>query len=88
MTPAPIFMSSTLRAAARRAGISEEQCQTLAHELSTAIDALHRRQASQIAPGHIDAYLALRWLQWDAGALTITPAGLAVQEAAAFRGTS
>jgi len=62
-------------AIARRAGFTPERCQRLAQDLDATMDALWRRKASEVPDGHLDAYVALRWLRWRAGALELTDAG-------------
>lgn len=63
--------------------------ETLRDALPAAVDLLHRRRARDIAPGYIDDYVALRWLEWHGGGLRVTVVGenlcrqLALQEAPA-----
>jgi hypothetical protein len=51
---------------ARRAGLTPQRCQLLAQDLSGAAEALCRRKASEVPAGHLEAYVALRWLRWRA----------------------
>jgi hypothetical protein len=46
--------------------------------LPTSVDALGRACVAALPAGYDDDYLALRWLEWHAGRLRITPAGSAV----------
>jgi len=41
----------------------------------TAADELLRRRAGLIAESDIDDFIALGWMDWDAGSLRITPLG-------------
>jgi len=47
----------------------------LREELLTTVDMLHRRRADLVAHGFIEDYVALRWLEWNGGALRLTAAG-------------
>ncbi len=47
----------------------------LREALPASLALLHRRRASEIAPGYIDDYVALRWLEWHGGSLRITVVG-------------
>lgn len=43
--------------------------------LLTTVDQLKRRRAGDIPEGYIDDYVALDWLEWNAGALRLTATG-------------
>ena len=43
--------------------------------LPATVDMLHRRRASEIPDGYIDAYVALHWLEWHGGGLRVTATG-------------
>lgn len=60
-------MTSTHQPALRREHLREA--------LPGAVDMLRRRRASEIAPGYIDDYVALRWLEWHGGGLRVTVVG-------------
>jgi hypothetical protein len=47
----------------------------LRNQLSSTVDALHRRRADLVPEGFIADYVALDWLEWDSGSLRITPSG-------------
>jgi hypothetical protein len=64
---------------ARRAGLTPQRCQLLAQDLGSAAEALWRRKASEVPAGHLDAYVTLRWMRWQAGALELTEAGQAIR---------
>lgn len=49
--------------------------ETLREALPASLALLHRRRASEIAPGYIDDYVALRWLDWHGGSLRVTVVG-------------
>lgn len=49
--------------------------ETLREALPAALTLLHRRRAGDIAPGYIDDYVALRWLEWHGGSLRVTVVG-------------
>ena len=44
-------------------------------ELITTVDSLQRRRADLVSKGFIEDYVALHWLEWNAGALRLTAAG-------------
>jgi hypothetical protein len=47
----------------------------LRDELPLSIDMLRRRRCSEIAPGFIDDYVALNWMEWHGGGLRVTVVG-------------
>lgn len=47
----------------------------LREALPASLALLHRRRAGEIAPGYIDDYVALRWLEWHGGSLRVTVVG-------------
>lgn len=49
--------------------------ETLRDALPASVDLLLRRRASDIAPGYIDDYVALDWLEWHGGGLRVTVVG-------------
>lgn len=49
--------------------------ESLRDALPASIDLLHRRRARDIAPGYIDDYVALHWLEWHGGGLRVTVVG-------------
>lgn len=51
------------------------QQQALRNTLQVSADLLHRRRASEIPEGYIDAYVRLDWLEWRGGGLRLTPLG-------------
>lgn len=44
-------------------------------ELLATVDSLHRRRADLVSEGFIEDYVALRWLEWNGGALRLTATG-------------
>jgi len=44
-------------------------------ELLTTVDSLYRRRADLVSEGFIADYVALRWLEWNGGALRLTVTG-------------
>jgi hypothetical protein len=57
---------------ARSATVSQD---VLRQALLATVDMLHRRRASDIPTGYIDAYVDLHWLQWHGGGLKLTITG-------------
>ena len=53
--------------ASRRALLQEEWLLT--------VDLLSRRRADLVAEGFLEDYVMLRWLEWNGGALRLTPQG-------------
>jgi hypothetical protein len=49
--------------------------EALREALPASLSLLYRRRASEIAPGYIDDYVALRWLEWHGGNLRVTVVG-------------
>jgi hypothetical protein len=47
----------------------------LRNELLATVDSLHRRRADLVGEGFIADYVALRWLEWNGGALRVTATG-------------
>jgi len=43
--------------------------------LLATVTLLQRRRAGEIAPGYIDDYVALNWLEWNGGTLRLTVTG-------------
>jgi hypothetical protein len=64
-------MTNAINAQASAAGRQE----ALRHALPASVDMLYRRRAAQIPDGYIDAYVALRWLEWHGGGLRVTAVG-------------
>jgi hypothetical protein len=54
------------------------QREALRETLSAAVALLHRRRAHLIGDDTIDAYVTLRWLEWNGGALRLTATGQTV----------
>ena len=48
--------------------------------LLSAVDLLYRRRADLIGDGTIEDYVALRWFEWNGGALRLTVTGKNVCE--------
>jgi hypothetical protein len=44
------------------------------------VNQLWRRQASRIPELNLDAYLSMRWLRWEGGALVLTTLGQSVHD--------
>ena len=47
----------------------------LRDNLLVTVDHLHHRRANLIDAGDIEDYVALRWLEWNGGALRLTDTG-------------
>lgn len=79
----PTPLASTTPAG--RAGISLYRCQMLAYNLVAVAGRLLRGQPHDAPGEHLDDYLRLGWLRWDAeGArLRLTPEGAKVGSSAA-----
>jgi hypothetical protein len=73
-------LSAQTLAAGRRAGIGAEWCASLARQLVDVVNQLWRRQASRIPELNLDAYLSMRWLRWEGGALVLTTLGQSVHD--------
>ena len=73
-------LSAQALAAGGRAGVGPEWCESLARQLVDVVNMLWRRQASRIPETNLDAYLSLRWLRWEGGALVLTTLGQAVHD--------
>lgn len=56
--------------------------QSLYAELLTAVDKLLRRRADQLDEKKVDQFVRKGWLQWNGGALKLTPVGAQVCDAA------
>ena len=71
---------STLAAAAPESALlarppPASRREQLRNELLTTVDSLHRRRADLVCEGFIADYVALRWLEWNGGALRLTVTG-------------
>jgi hypothetical protein len=53
--------------------------QVLHDTLLATIDLLERRRAGEVRAGLLDAYVNIRWLEWNGGALRLTATGEAVR---------
>ena len=73
-------LSTQALAAGGRVGVGPEWCESLARQLVDVVNMLWRRQASRIPETNLDAYLSLRWLRWEGGALVLTALGQAVHD--------
>lgn len=83
-TPAkPVPLASA--ASARRLGMSLYRCQMLAYNLGAAATRLSRGHPHDVPGEHLDDYLRLGWLHWEAerGRLRLTPDGAEVCSTAA-----
>jgi hypothetical protein len=56
--------------------------QSLYAELLTAVDKLLRRRADQLDEKKVDQFVRKGWLQWNGGALKLTPMGAQVCDTA------
>jgi hypothetical protein len=65
-----LFPPATVPPALRR--------ERLRDALRTTVDLVNRDRADLIAPGFVDDYLALDWLEDRGGGLRLTPAGAAL----------
>ena len=78
--PIPRTDASDMFALARRSGFTAPRCDALRRELPAAVDSLFRCRAWEVPEGHLDDYVALGWMTWNAGALDLTPAGRAMRD--------
>jgi len=70
------YVELRLRSRAAIAGdAGDPRLQALRDALPGAVDLLKRCRASEIAGNEIDDYVALQWLQWNAGGLQLTHTG-------------
>ena len=72
-TQRPPFIAAVAGAIAFLPPVSRRE--QLRLELLTTVDSLQRRRADLVSDGFIDDYVALRWLEWNGGALRLTATG-------------